>query len=179
MKTLEQRFWSRVDKTDKCWVWTGKPDKDGYGHLRVGEKKVGVHRFSYMLHHGDIPEGLFVCHQCDNPSCCNPAHLFLGTALDNNRDRTSKGRSATGDSNASRKYPGIRKFGSDHWWAKGKEYHHQGAKNGRAKLTESDVVAIRELWSGGGYSKRELGRQFNVTDALVGKIVRRKLWNHI
>lgn len=86
-------FWLHVQKDDGCWAWTASHDVDGYGQFKSGR----AHRFSYELHHGAIPEGLLVCHHCDNPGCVNPAHLFLGTNADNNHDRDQKQRQCRGE----------------------------------------------------------------------------------
>ena len=93
------RFWKRVDKSSDCWIWTGFIDKDGYGTFRNDPKSHGgrAHRFSYELVYGKIPEGYEVCHYCDNPSCVNPSHLWLGTRLTNEQDKTRKGRRPIGN----------------------------------------------------------------------------------
>jgi hypothetical protein len=97
--TPEQRFWAVITKTSAgCWEFPSPTYKGRriYGSLGVGEKKKELaHRFSYELHNGPIPEGLFVCHRCDNPPCVNPDHLFLGTAQDNTADMDAKGRRVT------------------------------------------------------------------------------------
>jgi hypothetical protein len=93
--SIEDRFWANVLKTSTCWLWKGSKRPNGYGRLQVrGEvnKTFGVHRLSWELHNGPIPSGLFVCHKCDVPLCVNPEHLFLGTQLENMRDRRAKGR---------------------------------------------------------------------------------------
>ena len=118
MNTIE-RFVSFVNPTSGCWNWTGGKTSRGYGNFWLNGKTVAAHRFSYEQHHGEIPDGMFVCHSCDNPSCVNPEHLFLGTPADNTADMVAKGRKVIGP-------PGK-----------------------RAKLTEVDVSEIRHLVSSG------------------------------
>jgi len=93
-KEIEIRFWSRVEITPDCWFWLGALDGDGYGRLQINYQQLRVHRYSYELHTGPVPNDLCVCHHCDCPSCVNPNHLFLGTNLDNIIDRCQKDRSA-------------------------------------------------------------------------------------
>ena len=89
----EDRLWSRVDRSGECWVWTGGTNGVGYGRVSDADgRTVLTHRLVYQLEVGPIPEGLWVLHHCDNPPCVNPAHLFLGTVGDNNRDARAKGR---------------------------------------------------------------------------------------
>lgn len=95
--SVEGRFWAKVQKGDGCWLWQGSRLPEGYGQFawaaRYGRTRpVKAHRVAWELTHGPIPDGLCACHHCDNPPCCNPAHLFLGTHTDNMRDASAKGR---------------------------------------------------------------------------------------
>ena len=98
--SLESRFWNRLDKGGNCWNWQGGKDRpDGYGCLHYADNgkrhSLKAHRVSWVIHNGPIPDGLWVLHKCDNPSCVNPNHLFLGTRQDNMLDAASKGRIST------------------------------------------------------------------------------------
>lgn len=93
------RFWTYVNKTDTCWLWTGAVTRDGYGQFsgpRRGEKqsKVYAHRLSYLLHHGAIPGGAVIRHRCDVPRCLNPQHLLIGSQADNIADAAVQGKYA-------------------------------------------------------------------------------------
>ncbi len=124
-RPAEERFWEKVTKSTKpdgCWLWTVKPKskKSPYAAIKIrGKGSQMVHRFSYELHYGPIPDGLCVCHRCDTPLCIRPDHLFLGTLADNNSDMASKGRAARGEG---------------HGWS---------------KLTDAQVVEIRALRKSG------------------------------
>lgn len=99
-------FWSQVNKTSGCWLWTGGVQNKGYGQIAISratpnapkkQLKVLVHRYSWELAYGPVPEGMYVLHKCDTPRCVRPDHLALGTQTENNHDRHRKGRSAWGE----------------------------------------------------------------------------------
>ncbi len=150
-------FHSRVEKSDYCWNWTGNKTSFGYGTFKIGGRTgrlVRAHRYSWELHNGLIPNGLCVCHKCDNPGCVNPKHLFLGTRQENNYDRDRKGRVAYGDRNGSRTRPDRRAI---------------GIKNGRAKLTDNDIRRMSTMRDE-GYRQTEIAHLFGVDPSHVSKV---------
>lgn len=149
----QERFWAKVDRrgSDECWEWQGtRHDAYGYGVFHRSDGSTRAHRIAYELTSGPVPDGLLVCHHCDNPPCVNPAHLFLGTSTDNNRDRDAKGRAAS----------------------------TVGELNGSAKLTEADVNRIRELLAS-GRSDRSIAREYGVGPTQIGRIRTGRLWQHL
>lgn len=89
---MRDKFWSKVNKTETCWLWAGPFAGKGYGQLNADGKRWRASRLAYTLECGPIPDGMFVCHHCDTPACVRPDHLFLGTNSDNARDAAAKGR---------------------------------------------------------------------------------------
>ena len=107
MRLLSERFWSKVDKqgSTECWPWTASVVKNlGYGQFGMGGTMMRSHRVAWELSNGPIPAGMFVLHKCDNPPCCNPQHLFIGTQTDNMQDALAKGRHGHGTIGGPRKY---------------------------------------------------------------------------
>lgn len=150
--SLMQTFWQKVQKSDGCWLWTGASlPPMGHGTIRRGKKNYTVHRLSWEIHRGHIPDGLQVCHHCDVPKCVNPDHLFLGTQADNNRDRHMKGRTVM---------PNLK--GQDH---------------PSAKLTDDDVRAIRAAHH--KIPAPKLAKQFGVSLQNIYQIQWRIRWGHI
>ena len=164
---IETRFWSKVDRTagpDACWPWVARVGAGGYGVIRFGSKHRRAHRVAYELAHGPIPTDLFVCHTCDNPRCCNPRHLWLGSPGDNMADRDSKGRQARGERSGRHTQPGATP---------------RGERVGTAKLTAAHVLSIRERDTAGGATISALAREYGVTRAAIRAILLRTSWRHL
>lgn len=152
---LETRFWRKVkiQESHECWEWQASTRNHGspYGSFHTGKKSKQAHRLAWELTYGFIPSHLCVCHHCDNPLCCNPSHLFLGTSADNSHDRDAKGRQRT----------------------------PLGAAHGMAKLNQEQVLEIRRLYRAGGISQLKLGEMFSVSERQVGRIIHRTSWKHV
>lgn len=158
MKEARKRIAGNIDITESgCWEWNGRPRENGY--CRSTYKRVNwyIHRLSYVAFLGFIPDGYDVCHKCDNRKCCNPAHLFIGTRLDNMRDAVKKGRQAKGEKLS------IKKMGEN---------------SVLAKLTSDDVINIRKLHFD-GIKTIEIAKKFNITADNIRRIVRRDTWRNI
>lgn len=148
---FEQRFWSQVEETETCWLWKGSLTKAGYGQATRYGEPIRAHRFSWELHHGPIPDGLFVCHKCDVRNCCRPTHLFLGTAEDNAQDMSRKGRSTM------------------HFLGVTDENHP------KAKLTRSQVEEIKRALASGPYgTATKLAKTYGVSKGCISQIAHGK-----
>ena len=151
--TVEERFWRNVQKTEGCWFWMGTKSRNAYGVIGLngrGGKSVTVHRLSYIMHHGDIPDGYVVMHSCDNPSCVNPDHLSIGTYKDNAQDAVAKGRHA-------RMAP-------------------KGVENGKAVLNKEKVLYIR---SKPDTSHAKLAAELGVSASCIRGVRSGRTWSHI
>lgn len=156
-ETLEERFlrhgWD--EKPSGCWEWrSSKAVRGGYGQLTHGHKLKKAHRVSYEVFVGPIPAGMFVCHKCDNPPCVNPAHLFLGTPGDNHKDMHRKQRGFVPEA-------------------------LRGSKHPSTKLTEQDVIDIKNLLRAGETPQVEIARKYGVSKTLITRIKKGKTWTTI
>ena len=146
-RTLAERFWPHVNKTETCWLWTGEIMNNGHGriaHWPTRKQRIIASRASWILHFGPIADGMFVCHKCDVRACVRPDHLFLGNQKVNIQDAVSKGRMG------------------------------RGTKVNTNKLSEDQVRYIRTQYP--GRSQQHIADEMGVSQVLVGLIVRRKSW---
>lgn len=150
----KKRFWDKVIKTnlDSCWEWTATIDSCGYGRFGFRYKLLTSHRVAWELENGPIPKDLHVLHKCDNPSCCNPAHLFLGTHQDNMKDRDKKGRAKGGSL--------------------------KGENNPSCRFTEQQINEIRSMWEN-GIKQKIIAKKFKTSQPVISAIVNYKYWKHV
>ncbi|MFZ3166395.1 MAG: HNH endonuclease [Candidatus Methanoperedens sp.] len=153
VKHKPEDVWKKVDIKSKseCWNWKGYTTPDGYGEMRINYLRYRTHRLVYELTYGSIPNNMLVCHKCDNPSCCNPDHLWLGTIQQNIKDMDNKGR---------------RKIS-------------YGEKSPTHKLTSSQVKEIRRLYTTKNYTQRDLAKNFGVCQTTIWFILTNKNWKNI
>lgn len=159
----ESRVWSKIDKTDTCWIWCAMRNAYNYGKIK-GHRGVTclAHIVVWVLTHG-AREQPCVLHTCDNPPCVRPDHLFAGTKAQNNTDRAVKGRSCRGDAH----------------WTRDESRRLRGEKNGRAVLTADQVLDIRRRYQRGATSQQSLADEFGVDQVRISSIILRKSWAHI
>lgn len=188
MNDLE-RFWSKVNKMpgNGCWEWQAGRYPTGYGQFYYQGHKIGAHKFAYLTEVGPVPDGMYVCHKCDNPCCVRPDHLFLGTNSDNQFDAVSKGRHGLqnhpesrsyGKRNGTHTHPETRATGDRHSSKTHPEIVKKGEAHHNVKLTEDDVRQIRQLRED-GIGPTKLAKQFNVSLSTIQWIVFRRSWRHI
>lgn len=164
------RFWSYVNLSadrNACWEWTGNRQRGKnlpYGQIKIQGKMYVASRIAFVLCYRKDPWPLHVGHHCDNPPCCRPDHLFATTPKGNSEDMVRKGRSTIGDRNGQRKHP---------------ERTAKGERQHLAKLTEADVVKMRELYMSGHYSSRRLGRMFHMDKSSILDVVTGHTWKHV
>ncbi len=156
-QTIVNRFWAKVQITESCWLWTGSRNDSGYGLLGTGKASakpnmIRAHVFSWLIHRGEIPDGLWVLHDCpngDNPACVNPYHLWVGTPQDNSMDSGRKNRTVF------------------------------GPRNPMAKLKEYQVQEMRERYALGGISFSQLAKMYGISTMTCWKAVRRHQWQRV
>jgi len=160
-----ERFWAKVLilGPDECWEWQARRLPRGYGQFTNHQTKFYTHRLAYELKTGSAAEQ-FVLHTCDNPPCCNPSHLFLGTHLENMKDMREKGRSLVGDRSIPRRFP---------------ESRPRGILHGQHVLTEDEVRQIRDMYPASGLPQWRVAELFGIHGSTVGQIYRGENWKHL
>lgn len=143
----------KINRETSCWEWTRYKNEWGYGHFTRGKKRMLVHRRLFSWLYGPIPDGVLLCHHCDNPACVNPTHLYEGTPSSNMLDMVARGR--------------------------GKFCRRPGERSPRAKLTEAQAREIADESRWHGVSQREIGEIYGVSQGIVSNIRKKRRWKHL
>ena len=154
--TFEQQkhLWERIkpiEKLDDCWIWFGTKDKDGYGKIKINRKTLRAHRVIFSLFHDgmDLQPNQLLCHTCDNPSCVNPNHLFIGTEQDNSNDMVKKGRSVRGE------------------------------QSPFSKLQKDDILQIFDMFINQKMTPTSISKFYNVSETCIRLVLERKSWRFV
>jgi hypothetical protein len=148
-RSLEERFWSKVEKSDGCWLWRGAIGKRGYGTFSIGGRTYRAHRIAYEMTYRPLSPGVEACHHCDTPLCVRPDHLFAGTHAENVADMVEKAR------------------------------HRYGEVHPKARLTAGEVIEIRALYATGSISQARLGARYAVSKQSIAAIIHGKHWTRL
>jgi hypothetical protein len=175
----ESRLWRKVRRgaADECWPWQASCCSSGYGQIYIKGRLRIATRVIFLLTHGYLPA--VVMHKCDNPPCCNPAHLLPGTKATNNADKMRKGhfRRMCGDDNGARRHP-ERLSRGDHHYARTRPelLANRGEKHHSTHLDLEKVNTIRSRFSNGEATKTQLSREYAVSQSTIGRILNREVW---
>lgn len=169
-----------ITKDSECWIWTGYRDKDGYGGSCLDGKGQRANRVSYQIYKGGTPKDLFVLYKCDNPTCVNPDHLFLGTVFENIEDMVNKGRQAKGNKHGSVTHPEKvpRMIGDRNGSRTKPEMLPRGSKHPFAKVNEYKIKEMRRMYKNGA-KQSTICTKYGLSPSVVCNIVNGKTWTHV
>lgn len=167
--SIEERFWSKVDVRgpDDCWTWKAAT-RAGYGRFWDGSRLVNAQCFAWESEHGPMPEGKCGLHRCDNPPCCNPAHIFPGTKKENSLDMVVKGR------HGSWTKPDSRPRGDDHHSRSRREVMPRGEDHWNTIIPDTLLATIQQRYDSDGVTQAQLCREFGISSSHMSRIVNRK-----
>ncbi len=149
-KNIKEDVWKRINikGEDDCWEWKGYVLSNGYGQIRIDYRRYRTHRLVYELTYGPIPEGLLVCHKCNNRKCCNPKHLYVGTQKDNLKQMIEDGRKPIGENSS------------------------------KAKLNWKQINEIRKKYIPYIYTQKRLGKEYSISESECFLIINNKVWKN-
>ncbi|MEN6512251.1 MAG: HNH endonuclease [Chloroherpetonaceae bacterium] len=195
----QDRFIKKTKNENGCWIWKAQIFPTGYGSFYLNGKSILAHRASYLLFKGEIPNGMCICHKCDNPSCVNPDHLFLGTHKDNALDRSSKGRhgqtpkishiemeevfnlyqNGYSQRELAKKYNLSQRSIFRYIRKKIPSKSLKGEGNNKTNLSNQDVINIRNMYVPYRMSCQKIANKYGLHVGTVDRIIRRETWAHV